>query len=335
MSAGRFLASFDIEDWFHAENVKPSLPTSDWSRLQWRVERNTHDLLDILAQAGVRSTFFVLGWIARRHPELVRRMVAEGHEVASHTYAHHQLHRLTREELVADLARARDTLEQLTGVRVLGVRAPAFTITDQLLDCLAEARYWYDSSYYAFQLHHRYGRLETAIDAEQPVVEIRPGLLELPMTCLRIGPLPVPWAGGGYFRLIPYPLYRWGVERHLKARGSFMFYFHPWEFDVEETPLPNLPWHMKFRAFVGRRRMHRDLAKLLVEFGSARIDDTLRSLGYQPAGEAQDSVRAAISTPKAGKAPALKSGHTHSASRSPGAPSPDACSPMSVNPRPA
>ncbi len=283
MRPGRFLASFDIEDWFHAENVKPSLPTSDWNRLESRVERNTHELLDILARAEVKSTFFVLGWIARRYPGLVRRMVTEGHEVASHTDVHHQLYRLSRDELVGDLARARDTLEQLTGVRVLGVRAPAFTITDQVLDCLAEARYWYDSSFYAFQLHDRYGRLATAIDPEQPVVEVRPGLLELPMTRLVIGPLAVPWAGGGYFRLIPYPLYRWGVARRLKARASFMFYFHPWELDVEETPLPNLPRFMKFRAYVGRRRMRRDLPSLLAEFGSARIDDTLTALGYRPA----------------------------------------------------
>ena len=129
--AGRFIASFDIEDWFHAENIKPSLPTSDWSLLESRVERNTHELLDILAAARARSTFFVLGWIARRHPDLVRRMVAEGHEVASHTDTHRRLYDLSRCELVADLAQARDSLEQLTGQRVLGVRAPAFTITDE------------------------------------------------------------------------------------------------------------------------------------------------------------------------------------------------------------
>ena len=281
--AGRFLASFDIEDWFHAENIKPSLPTSDWNQLESRVERNTHELLDMLAQVQARSTFFVLGWVARRHPDLVRRIAAEGHEVASHTDGHHQLHRLSRAELVADLARARDTLEQITGQRVLGVRAPAFTITDEGLDCLAEANYWYDSSFYAFRLHDRYGRLETAIDPEQAVVPVRSGLLELPMTRLVLGPLALPWAGGGYFRLIPYALYRRGVARRLKTRSWFMFYFHPWELDTEEVPPARLPRWMRFRAYTGRERMRRDLRSLLEEFGSARIDDTLRSLGYQPA----------------------------------------------------
>lgn len=282
----RFLASFDIEDWFHAENIRPSLPTADWTRLESRVERNTHELLDILAQTQSHSTFFVLGWIARRHPDLVRRMAAEGHEVASHTDVHHQLHRLSRAELMADLARARGTLEQLTGTRVWGVRAPAFTITDGVLDCLAEADYWYDSSFYGFKMHDRYGRLATPIPPRQSVVEVRPGLLELPMTRLMIGPLALPWAGGGYFRLIPYWLYRRGVARRLgeSAHAPFMFYFHPWELDVDEVPLPNLPKLMKFRAYVGRGRMRRDLRSLLREFGSARIDVTLKSLGYQPPG---------------------------------------------------
>ncbi|HEU5262513.1 MAG TPA: DUF3473 domain-containing protein [Gemmatimonadales bacterium] len=296
-SPPRFLASFDIEDWFHAENIKPSLPTSDWSRLESRVERNTHELLDILAESGARSTFFVLGWIGRRHPQLVRRIAAEGHEVASHSDVHHQLNRLSRDELVADLARARDTLEQLTGTRVWGLRAPAFTITDGVLDCLAEADYWYDSSFYAFRMHDRYGRLATPIPPERSVVEVRPGLLELPMARLAIGPLALPWAGGGYFRLIPYRVYRWGVARRLagEPRGPFMFYFHPWELDADEVPLPNLPVFMKFRSYVGRGRMRRDLRSLLRQFGSARIDVTLRSLGYQPPAER----RASTSTPGA------------------------------------
>jgi polysaccharide deacetylase family protein (PEP-CTERM system associated) len=280
---GRFLASFDIEDWFHAENIKPSLPTNDWSLLDSRVERNTHELLDILAEAQARSTFFVLGWVARRHPGLVRRIVAEGHEVASHTDAHRRFYDLSRSELVADLARARDTLEQLTGRRVLGVRAPAFTITDEGLDCLAEANYWYDSSYHAFGMHDRYGRLTTPVDPEQSVVEVRAGLLELPMTRLRWGPVTLPWAGGGYFRVIPYGLYRRGVAHRLARRAWFMFYFHPWELDVDEVPPASLPAAMKFRAYTGRHRMRRDLRSLLQEFGSARIDETLTALGYRPA----------------------------------------------------
>ena len=285
MTDSSFLASFDIEDWFHAENLKATLPTSDWTRLEARVERNTHELLDMLEAAGAKSTFFVLGWIARRYPALVRRIVADGHEVASHSDLHHRLYRLSRSDLARDLSEARDALEQVTGARVWGIRAPTFSISDDVLDYLAEAGYWYDSSFYAFQAHDRYGRLDTKIDPEQAVVEVRPGLLELPLSRLTIGPLALPWSGGGYFRLIPYPLFRWGVARRLNGRSWFLFYFHPWELDSQEVPPPAMARFARFRAYVGRTRMPRHVRQLLAEFGSARIDQTLRALGYAPPGD--------------------------------------------------
>lgn len=285
MSGPVFLASFDVEEWFHAENLKAALPTTDWTRLESRVEANTHALLDALADAGARATCFVLGWVARRYPALVRRMVADGHEIASHSDTHQRLYSLSRSALAQDLTRARDTLEQLTGTRVWGIRAPMFSISDAVLDYLAEAGYWYDSSFYDFKAHDRYGQLTTPIDPEQPVVEVRPGLLELPMSRVAIGPAAVPWSGGGYFRLIPPRLYRWGVRRRLERRSWFMFYFHPWELDTGETPLPGLSPTLRFRAYVGRGRMRRDLPRLLSEFGSSRIDVTLRRMGYLPPGE--------------------------------------------------
>lgn len=278
----RFLASFDVEEWFHAENVKGALPTNDWDRLEARVERNTHEMLDALAAAGAQATCFVLGWVARRYPALVRRMVAEGHEVASHSDTHQRLYGLSRQALAEDLGRARDTLEQLTGARVWGIRAPMFSISDAVLDYLSEAGYWYDSSFYDFKAHDRYGQISTPIDPEQPVVEVRPGLLELPMSRVAIGPVAVPWSGGGYFRLIPPRIYRWGVERRLARRSWFMFYFHPWELDDEERPPRGLAASLRFRAYVGRSRMRRDLRALLKRFGSARIDHTLRGMGYNP-----------------------------------------------------
>jgi len=280
-----FLASFDVEDWFHAENLWSSLPSADWSCLEARVERNTHELLDILAESGVKSTFFVLGWIARRHPGLVRRIVAEGHEVASHSDVHVRLYYLSREALTQDLAHARDSLEQLAGVRVWGLRAPTFSISDAVLDCLAESGYWYDSSFFQFKGHDRYGRVSTRIDPEHSVVPVRPGLLELPMSRVSIGRFAVPWSGGGYFRVIPYRWFRWGVTRRLRAHSWFMFYFHPWELDGEEVPPHGMLGSLRLRAYAGRGRMRRDLRRLLAEFGSARIDQTLRSMGYGPPGE--------------------------------------------------
>ncbi len=282
MTGPRFLASFDIEDWFHAENLRDSLPTGDWDALEGRVERNTNALLDILADAGAKSTFFVLGWIARRYPGLVRRMVAEGHEVASHSDRHRQLFRLSSADLTADLARARDSLEQITGSRVWGLRAPVFSISERVLDGIAEAGYWYDSSYYAFGAHDRYGDLSSVRDPDAALVEVRPGLIELPMSRLLLGPLALPWSGGGYFRLIPYPVFRWGVERRLNARAWFLFYFHPWELDAHERPPERLSRLRRFRAYVGRGRMRDDLRRLLREFGSLRIDAALRAAGHVP-----------------------------------------------------
>jgi polysaccharide deacetylase family protein (PEP-CTERM system associated) len=282
VSSEVFLASFDVEDWFHAANVVPYLGGAEWETLEGRVERNTHQLLDILAELGASCTFFVLGWVGRRYPTLVRRIAEEGHEVASHTDRHELLSSLSRDALMRDLARARGTLEDLTGTRVLGVRAPSFSISDGVLDCMAEAGYWYDSSYFSLSAHSRYGRLASVIDPDLPVVEARPGLLELPMSRLRLGRAALPWAGGAYFRLIPYRLFRAGVARRLGAQSWFMFYLHPWELDPGEVPPARLPRVTRARAYAGRGRMARDLRRLLAEFGSRRIDDTLRARGFEP-----------------------------------------------------
>jgi polysaccharide deacetylase family protein (PEP-CTERM system associated) len=286
VNAPRFLASFDVEDWFHAENVRSSLPTTDWDRLEPRVERNTHEVLDLLGEAGVTSTFFVLGWIAAKYPGLVRRIVDEGHEVASHSEMHRRLYELSTNELERDLARARETLEQVTGKRVLGLRAPTFSVNDHVLDCVARAGYWYDSSVYAFGAHDRYGSVSTKIDPRAGIVQIRPGLLELPVSSIVVGGLALPWAGGGYFRVLPYRIYRWGVRRRLGSTAWFMFYLHPWELDDGEQPPASMPRLLRLRAYVGRKRMRRDIGKLLRDFGSARIDESLRSLGYRPPHEA-------------------------------------------------
>jgi polysaccharide deacetylase family protein (PEP-CTERM system associated) len=275
-----FLGTFDIEDWFHAENVRSSLPNADPDSLERRLEPNAHALLDILADADVRSTMFVLGWVAERYPAIVRRIVADGHEVASHTHLHRNLNQLSRDEVVRELAQAKDALEQVTGVPVRGVRAPNFSVSDEVLDVLAEAGYWYDSSYFGFEQHDRYGRISATIDAHAPVVEVRPGLLEIQMTRVPVGPMMVPWAGGAYFRLIPYPIFRRGVAKQLRTTSWFTFYLHPWELDAEETAPPGMARSLRFRAYTGRARVRRDLRRLVGEFGSSRIDETLRDRGY-------------------------------------------------------
>lgn len=284
----RFLATFDIEDWFHAENVRASLPTADPDSLEQRIEPNAHELLDILAEAGVRSTMFVLGWVAERYPTIVRRIVDEGHELASHTHLHRNLNQLSRDEVVRELAQAKDALEQVGGLAVRGVRAPNFSVSDEVLDVLAEAGYWYDSSYFGFAQHDRYGHISATIDSDAPVVEVRPGLLEIQMTRVPIGPLRVPWAGGAYFRLIPYPVFRRGVAKQLRSTSWFTFYLHPWELDEREVAPPGMSRSLRFRAYTGRARVRRDLRRLVSEFGSSRIDEALRDRGYEAPDQRKD-----------------------------------------------
>lgn len=287
----RFLATFDMEDWFHAENVRASLPTTDPDSLESRIEPNANALLDILAETGAKSTFFVLGWVAERYPAIVRRIVDEGHELASHTHLHRNLNQLSREEVARELVQAKDALEQVGGQAVRGLRAPNFSVSDDVLDVLAEAAYWYDSSYFGFAQHDRYGRISMSIDAEVPVTEVRPGLLEIQMTRVPVGPLKVPWAGGAYFRLIPYPVFRRGVAERLRSTSWFTFYLHPWELDPEELPPAGMPRSLRLRAYTGRARVQRDLRRLLSEFGSTRIDEALLARGHTPPGPDGASVR--------------------------------------------
>ena len=165
---------------------------------------------------------------------------------------------------------------------MLGVRAPNFSISEDVLDAIAEAGYWYDSSFFALRAHGRYGRLSHAVDPDAAVVEVRPGLLELPMSRVRVGSAAVPWSGGAYFRAIPYPVFRAGVARRLRRESWFMFYLHPWELDDGEVAPPGLPYARRMRSYAGRRRVPGDLRRLLAEFGSCRVDETLRALGYTP-----------------------------------------------------
>lgn len=249
-----------------------------------RLEPNAHALLDILADVGARSTMFVLGWVAERYPTLVRRIVEDGHEVASHTHLHRNLNQLTTDEMIQELADAKDALEQVTGTPVRGVRAPNFSVSDHVLDVLAEAGYWYDSSFFGFAQHDRYGTISVPIDPDAAVVEVRPGLLEIQMTRLPVGSVRVPWAGGAYFRLIPFPVFRRGVARRLRATSWFTFYLHPWELDAEEQRLPQMARSLRLRAYTGRGRMRRDLRRLIEEFGSTRIDEALMARDHQPPG---------------------------------------------------
>jgi len=261
----RGVMSIDVEDWFQVENLKGAVRRDTWNARQLRVERNMDRMLELMADRGVRSTCFVLGWIADRCPALVSRIAAEGHEVASHGYGHELLDSLSPKEFRADVERSKHVLEDLTATEVLGYRAPAFSIKDWALPILEDLGFTYDSSSFPTLAHDRYGRL-TGMTAGQAVVELRPGFHEVCVSCLMVGSRGLPWGGGGYFRLIPYPLFRRGVERILRSGQPYVFYIHPWEIDPGQPRVEELSRGYRFRHYVGLETCERRFGSLLGDF---------------------------------------------------------------------
>ena len=231
--------SIDVEDYFHVSVFDGLVPRSDWDRMESRVVANTQRLLAIFAEFRVRSTFFVLGWVADRFPGLVRDIAGQGHEIASHGYAHRLIYDQTRDDFREDVRRAKALLEDASGKPVLGYRAPSYSITPKslwALDILADEGYQYDSSIFPIR-HDRYG---IPVSGRRPYRIDRPmgTLTEVPGSTTRIGPLNLPIAGGGYFRLLPYSWARWGISRvNRLERLPVVFYLHPWEIDPDQPRL--------------------------------------------------------------------------------------------------
>jgi polysaccharide deacetylase family protein (PEP-CTERM system associated) len=232
--------SIDVEDYFHVSVFDGIVPRSEWARMESRVCRNTDRLLAMFAEFGVRSTFFVLGWVAERHPDLVRRIADAGHEIASHGYAHRLIYDQTPTAFRDDVRRAKRLLEDAGGRKVVGYRAPSYSITPRslwALDVLLEEGYQYDSSIFPIR-HDRYG---IPVSGRKPyfIQRTRGTLVEVPGSTTKVGPLNLPVAGGGYFRILPYWWTRWGIARvNERERRPAIFYLHPWEIDPEQPRLP-------------------------------------------------------------------------------------------------
>ena len=245
--------TIDVEDYFHVSVFDGIVPRSAWGTLESRVCQNTDRLLEILGEHGVRGTFFVLGWVADRFPELARRIAGAGHEIASHGYGHRLVYDQTPEAFRQDVRRAKRLLEDATGQAVVGYRAPSYSIVPRslwALDVLIEEGHTYDASIFPIQ-HDRYG---IPVSARHPyVVERKSGrLVEAPASTTQIGTTNLPIAGGGYFRLLPYRWTRWGIGRVNQTEGRpVIFYLHPWEIDPAQPRLP--------AGLVGRVRHYRNL----------------------------------------------------------------------------
>jgi polysaccharide deacetylase family protein (PEP-CTERM system associated) len=270
--------TIDVEDYFQVSAFAPYISRMEWNSRECRVERNVNRILDMLAERDVKATFFTLGWIAERYPQVVRRLVKEGHELASHGYGHERASDQTEEAFLADIKLAKILLEDLSGVEVKGYRAPSFSIgTGNLwaFDCLAQAGYRYSSSIYPIK-HDHYGMP----DAPRFAHQVRENLMEVPVTTVRMFGRNLPSSGGGYFRLFPYALSRWLLKRvNGSDHESAIFYFHPWEIDVDQPRVAGINAKTRFRHYVNIGRMENRLKQLIRDFQWGRMDQIFLERG--------------------------------------------------------
>jgi polysaccharide deacetylase family protein (PEP-CTERM system associated) len=264
--------SVDVEEYFQVSAFERRIARDEWGRWPSRVQENTGRLLDLFARAGVSATFFCLGWVAERHPALVRRIVDEGHELASHGWDHTRVHDMDRDRFRQDVIRTKSTLEDIAGVRVLGYRAPTFSIGRRnlwALGVLKEAGYVYSSSIFPVR-HDLYGFPEAP---RSMFTDADSGLIEVPMSTLRLFDRNLPFCGGGYFRLYPYALTRWAVRRVNEAEGRpCIFYMHPWEVDPGQPRVRSLGLRTRFRHYLNLDRVAQRLERLLGDFHWDRMD---------------------------------------------------------------
>lgn len=276
--------SVDVEDYFQVSAFERFVPRSEWDTRQHRVDANTRRIMDMFDENGVSATFFVLGWVAERYPDLIRDMVERGHEVASHGYSHIRVTQQTPAQFREDIARTKKLLEDTAGCEVLGYRAASYSIGEKniwALDVLGEEGYVYSSSIYPVR-HDIYGMPEAP---RFPFRYGETGILEIPITTFVVNGRNFPCGGGGYFRLQPYAFSRWAMRRVNREDGqSCIFYFHPWEIDAEQPRVEKLPYKTRFRHYLNLRRMEGRLRSLLADFNWNRVDRVYGLCG-EPSGE--------------------------------------------------
>ncbi|OUS23383.1 polysaccharide deacetylase [Thalassotalea sp. 42_200_T64] len=254
--------TIDVEDYFHVSAFENIVNRGDWAQLEHRVERNTDRVLELLAEHEAQATFFVLGWVAQKYPQLVKRIVSNGHELASHGYYHQRLTRLTREQAKKDIGDSKTLLEDISGHEVVGYRAPSFSINEDnlwVIDVLQELGFKYSSSTYPVK-HDLYGTPSWPRKAHKTAQ----GILEIPMSTLRFAGVNFPIAGGGYFRLLPLWLSLASINSFLKRENiPYIFYFHPWEIDPHQPRFESAPIKSKLRHYSNLANMENKLIKLL------------------------------------------------------------------------
>jgi polysaccharide deacetylase family protein (PEP-CTERM system associated) len=270
--------TFDIEDYFQVEAFKNYVKFDQWPTFQSRVVQNTRKITDILDERNVKATFFILGWVAERFPDMVKYLADNGHEIASHGYAHDMVYTQSPENFAKDLAKSVEILEQISGTTVIGYRAPTYSIVEEsfwAFDELIRQNFQYDSSTFPI-IHDRYG----VPDGERfPYLIKRDGvgtLYEFPMSTLRLWKWNFPMAGGGYLRLLPYWILRQSVAKINRQQQPAIIYLHPWELDPEQPRISNIPARTRFRHYVNLHTTANKLRKLIHDFEFGPICEVLK-----------------------------------------------------------
>lgn len=272
--------SVDVEDYYQVAALAKSVAVDEWEQQESRVVANTHRLLDLFSEKNIKGTFFVLGWVADREPQLVKDIHNQGHEVASHGYSHQLIYNQSQDVFREETIRSKKLLEDLIGEQVLGYRAASYSITERnlwALDILHEAGFVYDSSIFPIR-HDRYGIPDAETVPHKLTTPNGGELVEFPLTTRRIGKLNIPVAGGGYFRLYPYFLTRNFLEAvNKKQDEQFVFYLHPWEVDPQQ-PRIEASWFSKFRHYNNLDKCESRLSQLIDDFRFTTMRSVLTDL---------------------------------------------------------
>lgn len=270
----RMAFTVDVEDWF----CSPLLSLSDWEGYELRLEQPIHQILDLLDEYDSSGTFFVLGWIAEKRPDLIKEIYRRGHEIASHGYSHRLVYQQSSEAFKQDIRLSKNILEQLIGSKVSGYRAPCFSMTEWGLDILIEEGFAYDSSIIPNTLNNLYSKFNLAATVSQ-TFKIKDDLWEVPLPVYRVGGVNLPWGGGGYFRIYPYYFFHLGARRIIENRNSFVFYIHPYDLDHNQPQIFNTSWANGVRRYYGLGDTYLKIKSLLSDFECTSISQYYPQIG--------------------------------------------------------
>lgn len=263
----------DVEDYFQVSAFEKYIPRESWDDLDLRVEANVDAILEIFSEHDVKATFFLLGWVAEKCPGMIHKITEQGHELASHGYSHVRVHDQQRDEFREDIVKTKQILEDISGKSIAGYRAASFSVNKEehwVHEELMQAGFKYSSSVYPIR-HDLYGIPD---GKRYPYKPFDGDLIEVPVTTLEFFGLRIPCGGGGYFRLFPYQLSSWFIRKiNSSEKSPCIFYFHPWELDIDQPRLEKLDWKTNFRHYNGIEQMNDRLSRLSKEFVWDRMDN--------------------------------------------------------------